>query len=93
MSLFDEADELKQYKQLEREYPRAFKLMLEKKNFIVIASHEPYFIEAYQLIRDNEMRNGTWTTQDESFFQHAIQKHLHRNDSVMIRNSSKDSNL
>lgn len=36
-------------------HPRAVKLLRKQKNFIVIAEDEPYFAEAYSLIRKNEM--------------------------------------
>lgn len=50
-------------------YPRAAKLMREGKNFIVIAEHEPYFIRAYGMIRDQEKKQGTWTDDDERIYQ------------------------
>ena len=43
-----------------------------KKPFIVIGGHEPYFPEAYELIRICELAKGTWTEECESSFQEAI---------------------
>jgi hypothetical protein len=52
-------------------HPRAWKLMSKKKNFIVIADDEPYFMKAYAWIRVNELSRGTWTTIDEDHYQEA----------------------
>lgn len=46
-------------------HPRAAKLMRKRKAFIVIAHDEPYFQQAYSMIRDNEKAKGTWTDEDE----------------------------
>ena len=55
-------------------HPRAVKLLRKQKNFIVIAEDEPYFAEAYSLIRKNEMSKGTWTEEDERIYQSAQQR-------------------
>ena len=59
---------------LESFHPRAMKLMRKKKKFIVIADDEPYFLKAYQMIRNNEQREGTWTEEDERIFQSTMPK-------------------
>jgi hypothetical protein len=46
-------------------HPRAVKLLEQEKPFIVIANDEPYFKQAYDLIRKNEKAKGTWTEEDE----------------------------
>jgi len=46
-------------------HPRAMKLISKRKNFLVIAEHEPYFMKAYAMIRKNEKANGTWSDEDE----------------------------
>lgn len=53
-------------------HPRAAKLMAKRKNFIVIADDEPYFKQAYDLIRFAEDYNGKWTEEDECKYQEAI---------------------
>jgi len=53
---------------LEDFHPRAMKLMDKKKNFIVIADDEPYFIRAYGMIRKREIEQGIWTEEDEHLF-------------------------
>jgi hypothetical protein len=53
-------------------HPRATKLMLKKKNFIVIAEDEPYFSKAYAMIRVCEMAKGTWTEEDERLYRDAL---------------------
>lgn len=57
---------------LERFHPRAMKLMRKKKNFIVIAQDEPYFGDAYRMIRDNEIAVGRWNNDDEDAFNAAL---------------------
>jgi len=49
-------------------HPRAMKLIGKKKPFIVIAKDEPYFKDAYAMIRDHERSKGTWTIEDEALF-------------------------
>ena len=56
-------------------HPRAVKLLRKRKDFIVIASDEPYFIKAYSLIRNSEILKGTWTEEDERIYQAAQQQH------------------
>jgi hypothetical protein len=55
-------------------HPRAWKLMLKQKNFLVVAEDEPYFPHVYGIIRVYEKINGTWTDQDERFFKAAVSK-------------------
>jgi len=49
---------------LELLHPRVIKLAKSGKRFIVIGEHEPYFMAAYAMIRDQEMKQGTWTEED-----------------------------
>ena len=51
-----------------KSHPRAFRLMEKEKYFIVIAHDEPYFIAAYNLIRQREMQMGRWTDEDELIY-------------------------
>ncbi len=46
-------------------HPRAAKLMGKKKEFLVVAHDEPYYLQVYDLIRDHEMDTGRWTVEDE----------------------------
>jgi hypothetical protein len=48
---------------------RAFKLMLEDKKFLVVSEKEDYYIKVYLMIREAEIKNNTWTYDDEHFFQ------------------------
>lgn len=57
-------------------HPRAAKLMRKKKNFVVIAEDEPYFIDAYRTIRANEQKAGRWTNEDEKQYQIALANSL-----------------
>ena len=54
-------------------HPRAVKLMRKRKNFLVVAEDEPYFMQVYRLIRKNEKANGTWSDEDERIYQSAQQ--------------------
>jgi hypothetical protein len=59
---------------LQQLHPRAMKLMRKKKNFIVIAEDEPYFVRAYGLLREHEIKKGTWTREDEQLCYEAINR-------------------
>lgn len=68
-----EADAQKLQKALDF-HPRASKLMRMRKPFIVISVTEPYFEEAFDLIRHQERWQGTWTEKDEEWYNWAIQE-------------------
>lgn len=53
-------------------HPRAMKLLKKQKPFLVVANDEPYYRQVYDLIRDQEMQNGTWTTSDEWHYEDAL---------------------
>lgn len=53
-------------------FPRAWKLMKKRKNFLVVACDEPYFRQVYDLIRDEEMLQGRWTLEDENHYTDAM---------------------
>jgi hypothetical protein len=53
-------------------HKRAKKLMVKRKNFVVVAFDEPYFIATYDQIKLNEVLKGTWTVQDERNYQEAV---------------------
>lgn len=59
-------------------HPRAAKLMRKRKNFIVIACDESYFMDVYDLIRDSEMQKGTWTIEDQWHYDDAKVAHRAR---------------
>jgi len=65
--------ELKMFEieEFESWHPRAVKLFRKKKNFIVIAEDEPYFMKAYAMIRESEIANGRWSEGDEQAYQSA----------------------
>lgn len=46
-------------------HPRAQKLIEKRKPFIVVSHDEPYFGQVYALIREHEIKKGTWTNVDE----------------------------
>ena len=54
------------------------KLLDEKRDFIMITQDEPYYIDAYRLVRQNEMRRGGWTPEDEKTFRAAVDRWLLR---------------
>mgnify|MGYP005817376085 CR=1 FL=1 len=52
-------------------HPRAMKLLRKKKNFIVVADDEPYFLHVYFEIREHKKEIGRWTANDEKKYQEA----------------------
>lgn len=48
--------------------PRVEKVLLSGKGFLIITSTEPYFGEAYNMIREQEIAQGTWTHGDQLLF-------------------------
>ena len=52
-------------------FPHAVRLLRRGENFVVVAEHEPYFMQVYDLIRQNEKSKGTWTDEDEYLYQSA----------------------
>lgn len=54
-------------------HPRAVKLMRKRKNFVVVAEDEPYFMQVYRLIRKNERAKGAWSDEDERIYQSSQQ--------------------
>ena len=65
--------------ELEEFHPRAIKLMRKRKNFVVVACDEPYFLAVYDMIRTHEITKGTWTKADESCY---IRSAEQRNEAV-----------
>lgn len=55
-------------------HPRAMKLIGKKKNFVVVAEDEEYFIFVYALIRRNEKERGTWSDEDEENYADCYRK-------------------
>lgn len=51
---------------------RAGKLLKKGKTFIVVAVDEPYFRKVYEMIRDEEVRNGTWSQEDTDRMAQAV---------------------
>lgn len=52
-------------------HPRIPRLIAKGRKFIVIGEHEPYYIHAYQLIRNREVETHTWTDEDERIYREA----------------------
>jgi hypothetical protein len=57
--------------EFEKFHPRAVKLLRKRKQFIVVACDEPYFMEAYSLIRSHETTKGSWSDMDERVYRDA----------------------
>lgn len=62
-------DALLEFERAVNFHPRAWKLMEKKKNFVVVAEDEPYYMEVYTIIRTNETAKGRWTAFDEQLYQ------------------------
>lgn len=69
--LVDLNNALREYDENFEFHPRAAKLMIKRKQFIVIANDEPYYLVAYLMIRENEKARGTWNDEDERVYQAA----------------------
>ncbi len=52
---------------------RAGKLLKKGTPFIVVSINEPYYPQVYRLIRQHELRKGTWTENCEKDFQGFIE--------------------
>ena len=57
---------------VEELHPRVFRLIEKGRHFLVIGVHEPYYKQAYDLIRSREQETGTWTEGDEECYARAI---------------------
>lgn len=51
---------------------RAGKLLKKGKYFLVVAIDEPYFLDVYTLIRNEEISKGRWTYDDQARFDAAL---------------------
>lgn len=65
-------DRIEQLEQDVGFHPRAAKLMSKRKTFVVIAVDEPYFKQAFDLIRAREIEVGRWSASDEQAYQEAV---------------------
>ena len=54
--------------------PKLLKMLLSGKQFIIIGEHEPYYLHAYNMIRAQEQKQETWTTECEDMFKNAIDR-------------------
>jgi len=57
-------------------HPRAMKLLRKRKNFLVIAEDEPYFLDVYREIRKHEKESGRWTEDDEKYYLNAKEANI-----------------
>jgi hypothetical protein len=55
-------------------YMRVAKLVGRQANFIIIGEHEPYYLKAYGMIRQQEKGQNTWTDDDEQMWVEAIER-------------------
>lgn len=55
--------------------PRAWKLMKKKKDFVVVASDELYYMEVYGLIRFWEIDKGRWSSEDAACYSEHLKKY------------------
>lgn len=63
---------LRQFEVFTQFHPRAMKLLVKQKPFLVIAEDEPYYWQVYGIIRDSEKEQGRWTTEDETRYTGAV---------------------
>lgn len=62
----------------EQFHPRAVKLLRKRKNFLVVAEDEYYYMLVYALIREHERARFRWTEQDELNYQLARRNPAYR---------------
>ena len=51
--------------------PKLIKMLHSKKQFIIIGEHEPYYMHAYNMIRNQEQKQKTWTEECEAAYRQA----------------------
>jgi hypothetical protein len=68
---------LAMYPAFEKIYPRAWKLMMKTRFFLVVAIDEPYFPGVYYLVKAREMELGTWSEYDQAMMDEALSEHAH----------------
>jgi hypothetical protein len=66
--------ELSEMTEFEKFHPRAVKLLRKRKGFIVIAEDEPYYMTAYNMIRNDQQAKGEWIEIDEQNYQEEKRK-------------------
>ncbi len=71
-------------------HPRALKLMQKRKNFIVIACDEPYYLRGYRMIRRHEKAAGRWSPEDEEIYQAAIKLWKENHEKAVYPNPIAD---
>lgn len=71
--VLNQMDDIYQYWcKLKREYPRVFKLIDKRVPFFVVKATEPYAGKVVALIKQEEMKSGTWTPADERWAMEAL---------------------
>jgi len=66
--------ELDEARVWEKFHPRAIKLLRKRRNFVVVASDEDYFMQVYDIIRDEQKAADIWTAKDEKYYQQAVKE-------------------
>lgn len=83
--IFELLDRVEEIEKFESFHPRAVKLLRKKKNFVVIATDEPYYMQTYSWIRREEQRKGTWSDQDELCYRRAADEHRKESERDMAK--------
>ena len=56
--------------------PRLNKVLASGKQFLIVTETEPYYLDVYRMIRQQERDQGTWTEEDEERFVDAMDLEL-----------------
>lgn len=58
--------------------PRLTKVLNSGKDFLVVTDSEPYYLDVYALIRDQERKQKTWDAEDEERYISALHNEIAR---------------
>jgi len=70
--------------------PRLSKVLASGKEFLLVTETEPYYLDVYRIIRQQEKEQGTWTQQDEERYVEALEDRIKELDSCLRRNDKKE---
>lgn len=69
--------------------PKLLKMLQSGKQFIIIGEHEPYYMHAYNMIRNQETKQETWTKLCEKAFR--VAKDRWMEIQIQIKQSEKET--
>lgn len=64
----------KEAEEMELFHRKAWKLLVQRKNFVVVAEDEPFFIDVYAFIRVQKQKEGDWSEFDEYRYERCLER-------------------